>query len=85
MTPTIKNSGFGSNLVVVELYFEIHVSGNLHDSAPFALYMKHGAPSRADWFRAYAPIGRYATREDAEEALDKFAGLVDAHKSFPCR
>jgi len=77
----ITNNGFSPLVQTPGLFLCIVVA---HDSwhTSFGVYMRHGSPGGAFW-RNGGAIRSFETMGEAQELVDRLAGLRDAHKSFP--
>lgn len=75
----LTNSGLGSTLAQVSITFIIFVPRNGHSR----LFMRHGAPSRADWWKSCKPLRVHADPDALRQIIDDIAGVEGAYRAFP--
>ena len=74
-------NGF-SPLVQTPGLFLCIVIENWGGQPTYSVYMRHGSPGGQFW-RSGEPVRREASLTEAQQWVNKLAGLCDAHKKFP--
>ena len=72
-------TGCGSYVAHVLLHFAIFVPRNGRSR----LFMRHGCPARADWWRSCKPLRVDADLDALREIIDELCGVTGAHRAFP--